>query len=93
MKAYPLLLEPILKPRVWGGRSLEDLGKALPEDQVIGESWELCDLPKSIEDGRSVIANGPFLGKTLRNAIELDPQMMMGTAQLSEEGGFPLLIK
>lgn len=31
MKPYPLVFTPILKEKVWGGRELGRLGKALPE--------------------------------------------------------------
>jgi len=93
MKPYPILLEPILKQRIWGGRELARLGKRLPEGEPIGESWEVADLPADIEDGRSVIANGPLAGKTLRQAIAEHRPAIMGTAKLTEEGGFPLLVK
>jgi mannose-6-phosphate isomerase len=88
-----MLLEPILKRRVWGGRELARLGKRLPEGEPIGESWEVADLPADIEDGRSVIANGPLAGKTFRQAIADHRPAIMGTAGLTEEGGFPLLVK
>jgi mannose-6-phosphate isomerase len=65
MEPYPLTFEPILKEKVWGGRALERFGKKLPPDVSIGESWELADLPESIQDGKSVIANGPLAGQTL----------------------------
>lgn len=97
MSVYPLRFHPILKPKVWGGRRLQRFGKALPAedsaDANIGESWELADLPDSIEGGRSTIANGPLAGLTLRDAIERQPRDIMGSAKLSAEGGFPLLIK
>ncbi len=93
MKPYPLLFQPILKTRVWGGRSLSDLGKALPPNGPIGESWELADLPDSIPDGRSKIANGPLAGTTLRQAITDDQPGIVGGASLTVEGGFPLLVK
>ncbi len=90
---YPLLFHPILKERIWGGRNLAGLGKALPPGQRIGESWELADLPGSIEDGRSVIANGPLAGRTLHDAIASSREEIMGAASLTGEGGFPMLIK
>jgi mannose-6-phosphate isomerase len=93
MDPYPLVFEPILKEKVWGGRNLADLGKPLPSSTMVGESWELADLPESIEGGRSVIANGELAGRTLRAAIEAARGEIMGAAQLSAEGGFPLLLK
>ncbi len=65
MEPYPLIFEPILIEKVWGGRTLERFGKQLPPDLSIGESWELADLPVSIPNGKSVIANGPRAGQKL----------------------------
>lgn len=82
------------------------LGKKLPpaSSVMIGESWELADLPASIPDGQSVIANGELAGQTLRHAIRNFRDQIMGDAQLMPAGqstnagtahdkGFPLLIK
>ena len=93
MTPYPLLFHPILKEKVWGGRSLADLGKALPPGTPIGESWELADLPDSVTGGRSRITNGPMAGRTLREAIADQGPAIMGGAKLTDEGGFPLLVK
>lgn len=71
MEPYPLTFEPLLKEKVWGGRALELFGKQLAEDVFIGESWELADLPSSVADGQSVIANGPLKGKTIDEAFPL----------------------
>ncbi len=90
---YPIAFKPILKERIWGGRGLEALGKKLPEGAAIGESWELADLPESIEAGRSVIANGVLAGRTLREAIAEHRGSIAGACPLTQEGGFPLLLK
>ncbi len=87
----PLQFHPILVPKVWGGRRLETLGKALPEGEAVGESWEVADLPG---DGpTSVIASGPLEGRTLRSLVERHQDELMGNASLSGEDRFPLLIK
>ena len=91
MELYPLIFEPILKEKVWGGQSLASFGKTLPEGISIGESWELADLPDSIEGGRSVIANGPLAGQTLHEVMAIQPELL-GNAKLMN-GCFPLLIK
>jgi mannose-6-phosphate isomerase len=65
----------------------------VPSKQPVGESWELADLPDAIPGGRSIIANGPLAGQTLRQAISDHHDLIMGHANLSPEGGFPLLIK
>ena len=90
----PLLFQPIFREKVWGGRRLaERLGKTLPEGVRIGESWELADLPAAIPEGRSKIANGPWRGRTLREILHEQREWLMGSAGLTGEGGFPLLIK
>lgn len=97
--AYPLLFRPILKDKVWGGRALEQFGKALPTGQNIGESWELADLDATSASGGgggsalSVVDNGPLSGKTLREAIHLWGSSLMGAARLTASGAFPLLVK
>ncbi len=96
MTPYPLLLHPLLKERVWGGRTLERFGKQLPAGNVsIGESWEVADLPEEIDGGQSTIANGELAGMTLHTAIAKHPKVIMGAAaeRLSDWKGFPLLIK
>lgn len=99
MNLYPLVLEPILKEKVWGGRKLAAFGKKLPEGAMIGESWELADLSSTSASGGggdaaiSVIKNGAMKGKTIRDAISAWGEGMLGGAKLSAEGGFPLLVK
>jgi len=86
---YPLVFEPILKERVWGGRMLERAyGKVLPPEAPIGESWEISDRPGDA----SVIANGPLAGKDLRWLMECHGAEILGAAP-SWRGRFPLLIK
>ncbi len=89
----PFQLDPILKPRVWGGRGLAELGKTLPPEIAIGESWEVADLPPEIDEGRNQIMNGPWGGQTLREVMQSDAAALLGTARPSDDGGFPLLIK
>ncbi|MCC7204580.1 MAG: class I mannose-6-phosphate isomerase [Phycisphaeraceae bacterium] len=98
---YPLKFQPIYKDKVWGGRSLERLGRQLPGDSstLIGESWEVVDLATTSVSGggggaeRSVITNGPLAGKTLHEAIQLLGPGLLGDLQLTPEGNFPLLVK
>ena len=77
--------EPIYQERVWGGRNLESfLGRKLPKDQVIGESWEIVDRP----DAQSITSNG----RLLRDIIETDPHGIMG-ANWPSDRPFPILVK
>lgn len=85
----PLIFEPILKHRVWGGRRLgELLGKSVPGDGPIGESWELADL----EDDQTIVARGSARGRSLGELVKTWKQDLVGRAELFE-GRFPLLIK
>lgn len=100
MKPYPLIFQPILKDKVWGGRSLTDLGKDLGDDpqRLVGESWELVDLDHTSADGggggaeQSHILNGEMRGLTIRDAMRAMGSNLMGTVRPTE-GGFPLLVK
>jgi mannose-6-phosphate isomerase len=93
---YPLRFEPIFMERIWGGRRIETvLGKALPPNKPIGESWEISDQGSH----SSVVANGPQCGSTLRQLMANSPEALLGRAALSSlqpAGGdlrFPLLVK
>lgn len=89
MTIYPLIFEPLFKPKIWGGRTLEAaLGKALPPDEPIGESWEVADL----EDDQTVVAVGPAKGQTLGALVSSWGEELYGRAPLFD-GRFPLLIK
>jgi len=98
-KPYPIIFEPILKPKVWGGRRLVKYGKHLPTDESYGESWELADLRSTNASGggggsaHSFITNGELEGKTIADAIALWGDAILGDAKLSADGGFPLLVK
>src|SRR5918992_3738745 len=87
---YPITFEPVFKPRVWGGRTLETLyQKPLPPEVPIGESWEICDRPGD----ESVIANGPLAGRTLRWLMSHHASEVLGQVQSAPGGRFPLLCK
>ncbi len=96
--AYPLVLKPILKEKVWGGRAIERLGKKLPPGAMIGESWELADLDSTSADGggggaeRSIILNGPLAGKTVHDALCAWGPAMLGES-LAPSTNVPLLVK
>jgi len=84
MEFYPLVFSPELHNRVWGGRNLESvLGKQLPPDVPIGESWEIHDKNKVI--------NGLLKEKTLAEIIREFPKEIAGIK--FEGGDFPLLTK
>ena len=85
----PLVMRPIPKERVWGGRRLaERWGKSLPEGVPVGESWEISDRP----EGQSIVAEGPLTGVTLRSLMECHGPELMGRPVRPDER-FPWLVK
>lgn len=81
---YPLLFQPALHAKPWGGRDMARLlGKELPDTEPIGESWEIY--------WENRIANGPYAGQTLGEVIAANPLEMTGDAEATAE--FPLLVK
>jgi mannose-6-phosphate isomerase len=74
--------------RIWGGRKLAELvGKKLPPNKHIGESWEIVDRTEA----QSVVANGPLNGKTLNELWMQHREEIFGN--MAETPRFPLLIK
>jgi mannose-6-phosphate isomerase len=83
----PLTFVPNSRPQVWGGRRLAALGKVLPADQPVGESWELSGVMPYI----SHVANGPWAGLSL---IELWDRASKSLCRDRQAGdSFPWLIK
>ncbi len=85
----PLVFRPLLMERVWGGRRIETLlGKTLPTDAPIGESWELVDR----EEAQSVVAHGQLEGTSLHELWSDHRKEIFGAAA-PDIPRFPLLIK
>lgn len=93
----PIMLEPILVPKPWGGRRLEALGKRLGADVSYGEAWEVADLPEGVAGDapatRTLVSSGGHAGASLRDLIALYGERLMGSASPTSEGDFPLLVK
>lgn len=87
---YPLKFKPLYKDYVWGGRNLEALGKTLPAEGIVAESWEVsCH-----KNGSSVIANGEYMGLTLPELLEkLGRELLGKSLQQKDIEKFPLLVK
>lgn len=91
----PLLLTPIPTTKVWGGTKLRefiraDEGAGLPwPDGPVGEVWLACDG----DDRVSVVASGPFAGRSLRGLMLSEQDALLGEAEPSADGYFPLLVK
>ncbi|HHX40385.1 MAG TPA: class I mannose-6-phosphate isomerase [Armatimonadetes bacterium] len=91
MDVYPLRFSDLFMERVWGGRGLERvLGKLLPPEKRIGESWEVSDQPGAM----SAVCNGVYAGLPLSALRERFPEELLGPRGLAMgRGRFPLLIK
>jgi mannose-6-phosphate isomerase len=89
---HPLTFAPILKSRIWGGTRIAScLGREIPPNQQsVGESWELCDRA----DDQSRVNHGPHLGTTLNDLWENHRQTVFGkSAHTNPSKRFPLLFK
>ena len=83
-RMYPLVFEPALHAKVWGGHQLESrLGKHPASDQPIGESWEIY--------WQNRVANGSLQGQTLGDLITAYPERIVGKPDADPE--YPLLVK
>jgi mannose-6-phosphate isomerase len=82
---YPLLLNPVLHTRVWGGQQLaQKLGKVYPTTQPYGESWELHD--------SVTVENGALAGQTIGDLLREYGADLIGAGN-DPALGFPLLVK
>lgn len=100
MNLYPFKFKPRLVEKIWGGRKLETvLGKQLPPQKQIGESWELYDFPPGVVEGSSgwvsaEVSNGPLAGRTLHDLLgEFGKAIHGDVALVPGSGQFPILIK
>ena len=85
----PLIFKPIYKERVWGGQKLAThLGRSIPANQSIGESWEIVDR----EVDQSVVADGAHQGETLKKLLESHGPEIMGP-NYKPNTPFPILVK
>ena len=86
---YPMLLAPIFKEKIWGGRLMEKLlNKELPPGLLIGESWELSLYREDITH----VVNGPLAGTRLDELFRECPGELVGRSVPPDED-FPLLTK
>jgi mannose-6-phosphate isomerase len=87
---YPLVFEPILKDRIWGGTKLQSILEKKISSETTGESWEIS----TVSDNVSVVKNGSLQGKTLNELLEKYPEEILGTKIYKQFGKeFPLLFK
>jgi mannose-6-phosphate isomerase len=88
LPAAPLLFKPHFEEKIWGGRRLETLlGKTLPPNKPIGESWEIS----AVADAQTPVAGGPLDGTPLSTLFAEHARDLAGCA--AKYSSFPLLIK
>jgi mannose-6-phosphate isomerase len=82
-----LRFRPILRDYLWGGRRLKELGKDIGDAERIAESWEIVDHGAD----QSIVAGGPFAGKSLHELVTQHSAALMGRHDGRSQ--FPLLLK
>ena len=63
---YPLKFKPILKSTLWGGERIIPFKQLDYQQEQVGESWEISDVPGD----ESVVAEGADAGKNLTQLME-----------------------
>lgn len=89
-KLYPLTFEPLLKEVIWGGQDIRPFKGLEPNEQKIGESWEISH----IDDNFSIVADGELKGQNLDQLLRTYGSRLLGKhvkERFPER--FPLLIK
>lgn len=88
---YPLKFEPLLKEKIWGGKTLVNrYHKKADPDLKYGESWELS----AVSDNLSIVSNGFLAGNNIEELIEVYMGDITGDTVFEKFGNeFPLLIK
>jgi mannose-6-phosphate isomerase len=87
---YPLIFDPILKDRIWGGNKLQTILNKDIQSKTTGESWEISTVINDV----SIVSNGSFSGQDLTSLLEKFPQEILGRKVYAQFGNqFPLLFK
>lgn len=89
-RLYPLTFEPLLKEVIWGGQDIRPFKGLEPNEQKIGESWEISH----VDGNFSVVAEGELKGQNLDELLRTYGARLLGErvkARFPER--FPLLIK
>ena len=83
-----LKLKPALKDYLWGGHRLVEEFNIPFDGDILAEAWELSCHP----DGPSVIINGSYAGKTLKEYLDAEGMEVLGT-HCRRFREFPILTK
>ena len=87
---YPLVFQPILKEKIWGGEKLNKHFNKPSHSKKLGESWEVSTVPNDV----SVVANGDLKGESLQDLVNDYSSELLGEKNWKRFGNaFPLLIK
>jgi len=90
MNLYPLKFEPILKSIIWGGSDITKFKGITPQQDGIGESWEVS----GVEGNISVVSQGELKGQNLQTLADTYKEKLVGKHVYEKFGStFPLLIK
>lgn len=85
---YPLLIEPIYKEMIWGGKKLNKMYNFESPFEKTGEVWNFTCRDKEM----GIVSNGVYKDKKILDVINIDRIKNLGTALYNLET-FPLLIK
>lgn len=87
---YPFKFKPILKSTLWGGERIIPFKQLDCQQEQVGESWEISDVPGD----ESVVADGADAGKNLTQLMQEYKEKLVGKENYQRfQGKFPLLIK
>ena len=90
MELYPLKFNPVYSYRIWGGDKLKTVLNKNYQENSIGESWEISDVPEN----ETQVSEGPLKGQTLKQLIKIFKGDFVGNIVYDIFGNeFPLLIK
>lgn len=84
----PLFFKPVYKDYLWGGDALARRYGRIDAPSCCAESWELS----AREEGMSIVANGPFAGRSLEELCSTFGRALLGSSAPSATR-FPLLFK
>lgn len=85
-----LRFEPYFKRVLWGGRRIRSFKGMSPNNDSIGESWEISGL----EGNESVVSEGRFVGVRIDDLLRQHGNEILGERLFSIYGNkFPLLVK
>lgn len=87
LENQPFKLSPSGKDYLWGGNRLNDEFQKNIDLSPLAETWECSTHP----DGPSYIASGKYIGKTLKEVLEMHPEYLGTHPDSGNE--LPILIK